>query len=473
MRFGFVRLVHVFAVFVCFSCSVSLNIQAQQPAPDKNAGSISGRVTVDGKPKAGLMVELLSTDTNGRRRVITKATTNKTGRYLFTGIAPGTYDVSPSAPTLVVPNEGKSGQSGKTIAIETGERIKGIDFDLVTMGSIRGRVRNASGEPVKGQVVVLLLRGEGDYSRSFSSNAEGDHITNDEGNYRISGVPPGRYVVKVGTDYGVTADGRSPKGAIYYPETFHPDTDDPSKATIVEIATGQETADVDITIGSPLKLYEIVGQTIADKTGVPVPNVGLEIITTSKNGMRSTHSSGGLGSNADGEFRIKNAMPGRYVIAPENNRASNTYGDSISFEVRDADVTGLMIPMHSASTLTGMVLVEGEVSPPMTDILSKLTVSARTSSDNLMSSTMSSRIGPDGGFRITGIRPGKVNLSYYMERGGPEGIRLVRIERNGVDARNGIDVGVGEDVTGLRLVVAAGSSVLKGEERLKEDRSRA
>ena len=193
---------------------------------------------------------------------------------MLTSVEPGTYDVSPSAPTLVVPNQGKSGQSGKSVTIETGERVKGIDFDLVSKGSISGQIRDVSGEPVKGQTVELILRGEDNYSRPFYSSEPGDHTTNDQGVYRISGVPPGRYIVKVGTAYGLAADGRSEKSHVYYPETFHPSADEPSKATVVEVATGRETTDVDITVGRPLKLYEIMGQLIVVETGAPVPNVG-------------------------------------------------------------------------------------------------------------------------------------------------------------------------------------------------------
>ena len=144
------KLIALIAGFAWFSCSVVFSIQAQQAVPNRNGGSISGRITVDGKPKAGLVVELLTTDTNGPRRAIGKATTNKSGKYVLTNIASGTYDVSPSAPTLVVPNQGRSGQSGKSVTIETGESVKGIDFDLVSKGSIRGRVRDVSGGTCKG-----------------------------------------------------------------------------------------------------------------------------------------------------------------------------------------------------------------------------------------------------------------------------------------------------------------------------------
>ena len=461
------KLINLLVAFACFSSSVVVSIQAQQPVPTRNSGSISGRITVDGKPKAGLVVELLLTDTNGPRRPVAKATTSKTGKFVLTGVGSGTYDVSPVAPTLVVPNQGQSGQSGKSVTIETGESVKGIDFDLVSKGSITGRVSDISGEPVKGQTVELILRGEDNYSRPFYSSVPDDHTTNDEGVYRVSGVPPGRYIVKVGIAYGLTAYVPSDKSHVYYAETFHPSAGEASKATVVEVAPGRETTDVDITVGRPLKIYEIVGQLIAVETGAPVPDVGLDVITTSANGRQSIHLGGAFRSNANGEFRIPNALPGHYVVAPENDRVSNTYGDPISFDVKDEDVTGLKIPMHSASSLTGIVTIEGNVDPPVADVLSKLMIHAHILSDNLMTSTVTSPINADGGFRITGIRPGKVRLSSFMQSGGSAALRILRIERNGIELRDGVDVRSGEDINGLRLVLGAGSSVLRGDVKIE------
>ena len=461
------KLINLLAAFACFSSSLVVSIQAQQPVPEKSSGSISGRVTVDGKPKAGVVVELLTTIANGPRRPIATATTTKTGKYVLTGVGAGTYDVSPSAPTLVVPSQGQSGQSGKTVTIETGESVKRIDFDLVSKGSISGRVLDSSGEPVKGQTVELILRGEDNYRRPFYSSEPGDHTTNDEGVYHISGVPPGRYIVKVGVAYGLSSYGPSGRRHVYYPETFHPSADEASKATVVEVETGRETTDVDITVGRPLKLYDIVGQLILVETGAPVPNVGLEIITTRANGKESTHLGGAFSSDANGEFRIKNALPGHYVVNAENDPVSNTYGEPISFDVKDENVTGLKIPMHSASSLSGIVTIEGNVDPPSADVLSKLMISAHTFSDNLMSSTVTSPVKADGGFRITGIRPGKVSLYSFMQRGGPEALRMLRIEHNGVVLREGIDVRAREDINGLRLVIGAGSSVLRGDVKIE------
>lgn len=460
------KLINLLAALACFSSSLTISIQAQQPVLNRDSGSISGRITVDGKPKAGLVVELLATDTDGSRRPIAKTTTSKTGKYLLTSVEPGTYDVSPSAPTLVIPNEGKSGQSGKTVSIETGESVRGIDFDLVSKGSISGQVRNVSGEPVKGETVELILRGEDNYERPFYSFTRGDHTTNDEGVYRISGVPPGRYIVKVGVAFGLSNHGPREKSHVY-PETFHPSANEASKATVVEVATGRETTNVDITVGMPLKLYEIVGQVVVVETGVPVANVGLEIITTSADGRNSTHMGGAFRSNVNGEFRIPNVLPGHYVVATENDRVSNTYGDPISFDVKNENVTGLKLLVHTASTLTGIVTIEGNVDPAGASVLSRLTIGAHTSSDSAMNSTVTARINADGGFRITGIRPGKVSLLSFTPPGESAALRILRIERNGMELRDGVDVRAGEDINGLRLVLGTGASVLRGDVKIE------
>jgi hypothetical protein len=455
------KLINLFTTLVCFAGSVFASIQAQQPLPNTNSGSISGRVTVDGKPKAGLMVELLTTD--GPRRQIAKATTSKTGKYVLTNVEAGMYDVSPSTPTLVVPNQGRSGQSGKSVTIESGENVEGIDFDLISKGSISGRVRELSGEPVKGQMVELILRGENNYSRPFYSSEPEDHKTDDEGVYRISGVPPGRYIVKVGIAYGLTPLARD----VYYPETFHPSAGEAANATVVEVSTRRETTDVDITVGGPLKPYRIAGQLILAKTGVPVPNVALDVIAKSANRRDATHLSSASRSNASGEFIIPNALPGHYIVAPKNDRVSNTYGDPISFDVKDEDVTGLKIPMHSASSLSGIVTIEGNVDPPITAVLSNVMINANTLSDNLTSSSLSAPINGDGSFRITGIRPGKVSLFTFMSRGGPAALRLLRIERNGQELRDGVEIRSGEDINGLRLVLGTGSGVLRGDVKIE------
>jgi len=110
----------------------------------------------------------------------------------------------------------------------------------------------------------------------------------------------------------------------------------------------------------------------------------------------------------------------------------------------------------------GIVTIEGSVESPVADVLSKLIVTAHTSSDGLTSSTMSSPVGADASFRIDGIRPGKISLNYFLPRGAPAGVNLLLIERNGVAVREGIDVRAGENITGLRLALVSAAALYEG-----------
>ena len=114
------------------------------------------------------------------------------------------------------------------------------------------------------------------------------------------------------------------------------------------------------------------------------------------------------------------------------------------------------------------VTIDGNLDLPIADVLSKIMISAHTLSNNPTSSGVTSPINADGGFRITGIRPGKVSLLSFMPRGGgPAALRLLRIERNGMELRDGVDVRSGEDINGLRLVLGTGSSVLRGDVKIE------
>jgi hypothetical protein len=71
-------------------------------------------------------------------------------------------------------------------------------------------------------------------------------------------------------------------------------------------------------------------------------------------------------------------------------------------------------------------------------------------------------VAANGAFRVTGLSPGMVNLNVNDQRGPGSGLTLLRIERAGADVRNGLRVGAGEQVAGVRLVVAYGGSTVRG-----------
>ena len=76
------------------------------------------------------------------------------------------------------------------------------------------------------------------------------------------------------------------------------------------------------------------------------------------------------------------------------------------------------------------------------------------------------RIESDGTFRIGGLKEGDYSL-YLGTWQGPKGYSLARVERDGAELRGRFPVAEGEKVTGLHVVVAYGTGVIKGQVRLE------
>jgi len=71
-------------------------------------------------------------------------------------------------------------------------------------------------------------------------------------------------------------------------------------------------------------------------------------------------------------------------------------------------------------------------------------------------------VNPDGSFNITGLPPGKLRLSL-INYNSPAGFSLMRVERDGVAQPDGIEIQTGNQVTGVRVVLAYGSGVVRGQ----------
>jgi hypothetical protein len=70
----------------------------------------------------------------------------------------------------------------------------------------------------------------------------------------------------------------------------------------------------------------------------------------------------------------------------------------------------------------------------------------------------------DGSFAIKGLGPGKIRLGPANM---PKGLSLTRVEKDGVDQEGGIDVGAGDQITGVRLVLSYGSCSINGSVKVE------
>jgi 5-hydroxyisourate hydrolase-like protein (transthyretin family) len=446
--------------------SVGIPLRAQSPAKTtatKTArGSVSGRVTIKDKPAPGVVVGLRKSLTSGVLEPFQKATTDQDGVYRITNVAPGNYDVAPSAPAYVIPEVSNS--RGKSVIVGEDEDVDDINFALVRGGVITGKITDADGRPLIQQPVNLY--GANDLAQQTMRQVfpAGFIQTDDRGIYRFFGLAAGRYKVASGRSDELSGSTYSPTRNIYK-QVFHPDVTDQTKATIIDVREGSETANVDITLGRIVQTFTVTGRVINGETGMPAPNIrfGLQ-----RSLGQTVAPSEGVGmANSQGDFVIDGLPPGRYSVFLYPNQSLDLRLDGTTFDIVDQDVSGVTIRLTKGASLSGTIVLEHDDKNAFAKLL-EMKVSgyvSPTSANPIAIQPSSSPIAPDGSFRLAGLPVGRLNLNLNQATGfggQPKGFLISRVENNGVVQPQGIEIKDGDQLTGIRVYVSYGTATLHG-----------
>ena len=436
-------------------------------ARSKGTGSISGRVTVGGKAAFGIPVAAFGGDSYPRRNGA-QTTTDSEGRYRLFGLGPGTYQVLALAPILVTgeTNSNPYG-TGKTILLSAAEAAEDIDFKLVRGAVITGRITDQEGKPViEERVNVESISQAGNQMQqmqmSSASMNSPMYQTDDRGIYRVYGLAAGRYKVSVGMENGgfslSNARGR-------FAQVFYGDTNDAAKAVIVELTEGSEASNIDIRLGHRSSTYSITGR-VVDPDNAPIAGVRLTYGRVSKTEPGSGVFIGGLPTNARGEFRFDGLEAGHYTIYVSSRfDGGDFYSQPIVFDVADRDVTNLELKALRGLTLSGVVVPESDSGKDAMAQLSgaRITASIRTTTNPPTNIGGSAIIAADGSFSMNGMAPGKAVLYLYStSNGSSRRFSVTRIEADGIDQTQGIDLQPGRPVSNLRIFVSYGTGVIRG-----------
>jgi hypothetical protein len=448
------------ALLLCGACSVVCS--AQTAGAKEAPASVSGRISNGEKGVPGVEVILtLPDDPQGRFRAKARATTDAEGRFRMTGVAPGRYQLMPVAPSYVI--SGMTGwPPGKAVNLSPGDSVEDLNFTLTRGGVITGRIIDSEGKPVIAEPIhtVPVNKEGGPVMMSGPSRT-----TDDRGIYRIYGLAPGRYRVSVGQDRngGMMRMGGPRR---FYQRTFHPDVTEEAQAKIVEVTEGGEVEDVDITVAKASKTFKAEGRFVSAETGRPMPDLQFAYGSLDKDSKRI----GGFGftghrTNARGEFVTDELAPGRYaVFGISVEQSAEWYSDTATFEIDDEDVNGLEVKIRRGATVSGVVHIEGARDrAALAELMRQVKLSSNVDAGGELAAPNWGQavVTPDGSFRLTGLRPGKLRIGL----GWPpvKGLTFVRVEREGVEQRSGIDLTEGAQLTGVRVVLAYGSAVVRGQ----------
>src|SRR5215469_6320804 len=200
---------------------------AQSPAaPDEKLASVEGIVTHSVSGASLARVEVHLTENANEGGLVYGASTNADGKFSIANIPKGTYTVTAKRAGYVMP-AGRDGRRAFDIVLQPGDRKNDLAVKLTPTGSISGRVTGVDGVPMEGSSVM-----------ADDGAGEGPQSTTDaNGNFRIGGLPPGKYRVRAGQEFvpfqpEIRTDGTE---EIHYSPTYFPNVLEPAAATRVEV----------------------------------------------------------------------------------------------------------------------------------------------------------------------------------------------------------------------------------------------
>jgi hypothetical protein len=326
-----------------------------------------------------------------------------------------------------------------------------VDIVLPREAVIGGTVVDEHGEPVEGLPVwaVQMRRRDG---RVVGTTPAIARATDDRGQYRIVGVPPGSYLIAALATGDLTAGGAG-RG---YVSSYHPGATDIPLARPVVVDAGAHLAGIDIIL-SPVRTATVTG-VIVDPAGRPF--VGpVSLMTSARSGVASLGSRS-TQTDATGNFVLRGTPPGDYVLkAPGLAGRSPLFGAHY-VTVADGDPAPVSMKLSEGATLEGRLVLE--VAPGTNPAGLELVYTA-TDFDReptvLRTSFTRER---DGTFRMTGI----FGLSRLRapRMPGCETCYLKSVRINGVDAADTpFDFGLsGGTYRGAEVVISDAGATIEG-----------
>jgi uncharacterized protein (DUF2141 family) len=451
----------VLALAVMILLTVSSAAQtADSSKSSKLAGSISGKVTIKGKGMSGITVTLRRSDMFNPSELAQRVATDQDGNYKITNIAAGSYQVVPSSPAYVLTD---TNTRARSIIVSEGENVENINFSLLRGGVITGRITDADSRPViQQQVKLSRVDQPAPMNGPQVVYSLGISMTDDRGIYRIYGITPGRYKVSVGQ--GDDGSAMYPSSS-NYKEVFYPDVTESNKASIIEVAEGSETTNIDITLGRTIETFSASGRVISEK-GDPIPflRYGLQRLIGSNDRQEFVNSL--TSTNARGEFTVEGLIAGKYTLLVMQEGVSEMRTDGTTFDVIDSDVSGITVRLIRGASVSGTVALENDDKEALAKLhrLQIMGYVETATPGGTSNNGSQSPIGPDGSFRLAGLPGGTayLNIGPFRSMEDLKGFVVSRVERDGVAPPTGLAVGEGEQISGVRVIVDYGTAVLRG-----------
>ncbi len=369
------------------------------PAPARVEGVVVNSVTNRPAPRAAVLLRAPSEESMSYAVVA-----NDKGEFAMNDVAPGVYTISAEPPNMAFTYQVLAAIAPQPLVLTAGQTVKEV-VKLTPRGAVMGRVLDQDGDPVRGAEVFavqpLSLDGGTQLRRAGYSKS------NDNGDYRLFGLRPGRYYVQVAVSQaprtslqiGETLKGGHPPEG--YPPAFFPAAADLTLAKFLDVAPGAELRGIDISLRRTA-YYNVRGKLTDPQTPSSAPvllPLNRELDPLNRSAPRI----------ANGTFEFNNVAPGSYLLVHSHADGGKKMYARHQVDVVNRDVEGIALTLAPGGEMRGVVRMEGDA-PKLPEGLSVFL-------QPLMLSrfpSVSGPVQPDGTFALHDIPPDFFRVSVRM-----------------------------------------------------------
>jgi hypothetical protein len=416
--------------------------------PAAGLGRISGQVV---SVSAGSIADAAITLTrlDGASSTPMTATSDRVGGFTFERLDNGRYRLSASKPgytsrqPLRTPAE--RFDTDRELTIRDGQHAHHVALTLYRESSIAGRVAEPDGIPAPDvQVFAAARHGTG-------------HVLVDEtrtaaawdGRYRITGLPPGEYLIVVlpgiSTDPNrmrANAERRAPESSSatrpFFEPTLYPGVTSHASAETVTVFEGVPVDGIDVWL-LPGERHSISGRMFWPE-GLTAKNIVIEYanLTAQRTGLWTVPEPGDL-------FRITGVPHGTVVLLARADSNRGPLAGVVTTEINVDDIDDLELRLGMPGVVEGRILYEPHV--PASLRAQQITLKQRLLPVSPLYPAPESAVGADGRFRTDNA------LGLYDFE--VPGFRVLRVTQHGREIAGGrIRVGLGETISDVEVTVA-------------------
>jgi Carboxypeptidase regulatory-like domain len=482
------RLLPILIIFLLTTIASLITVQAQEN-DDKSTlkGIINGRI-VDGN---GQPMNNVTVSTRAVGRIVDGApistTTDEQGHFQLDGLTTGNYTINTFFPGYVT----ESKPSDKETYYRVGDN--NVEITIIKGGAINGIITGLNNEPIIGLPVAYIylknLDGKVSNDKNYFSQQA---YTDDRGVYRLYGLRPGEYLVRVGgySPYSLigTATAFDDNQPLYYPGTPR------AQAKSITVHAGEEINSIDIRYRKAAG-YQITGTINSDDKKLKTDENIYSIVTNLvDSGSRLIVDFGRPTIKNDKlEFKFFGVASGNYDLYAEfidTNTKERFLSLVKHIQIKNTDVSGIALTLNRVAAISGQVVRKkldekqlqqlNKTSSKLSyaEIIIKAQNSVTPKEYNPSSPELIDDIVPDskGNFTIDNVHAGLYFLSLYLSNKswyldaitqGDESKPQQQIEQ----LNKGIAVKQGSNVTKLNVKVAEGAGKFEGQINKENNKS--